>query len=34
LTRDVNDRRFGLDVTQLRGVLAVGWAGDVLDQPR
>lgn len=31
LTTDVNDRRFGLDVTQLRGLLAVGWAGDVLD---
>jgi histidine ammonia-lyase len=34
LTRDMNDRQFGLDVTQLRRVLAVGWAGDVLDQPR
>jgi histidine ammonia-lyase len=34
LTRDVNDRQFGLDVTQLTRVLAVGWAGDVLDQPR
>jgi histidine ammonia-lyase len=31
LSTDVNDRRFGLDVAQLRGVLAVGWAGDVLD---
>jgi histidine ammonia-lyase len=31
LTRDANDRQFGADVTQLRGILAVGWAGDVLE---
>ena len=31
LTPDANDRQFGSDVTQLRGVLAVGWAGDVLE---
>jgi histidine ammonia-lyase len=34
LTDDVNDRPFGRDVTELRGVLAVGWAGDVLDRRR
>jgi histidine ammonia-lyase len=34
LPEDVDDRRFGQDVTELRRVLAVGWAGDVLDEVR
>ncbi|MFL6135119.1 MAG: aromatic amino acid lyase [Nocardioidaceae bacterium] len=34
LAEDANDRQFGRDVTELRRVLAVGWAGDVLDRRR